>query len=123
MHIIPLFLQIHFGDLPLDKNSASKIITNAIKRFFPTRYLEELDLQDDVTEVNASANTKDKANGVEKMPAASKVQSSLSEKWASLKGKPSHDCVRIFLTCTRKWQFFGTKLFEVQVMHNITYKK
>ena len=47
---------------------------------------------------------------------------SLREKWGTLKGKNSHDCIRIFLTCTRKWQFFGSKLFEVQVMPHILSK-
>ena len=47
---------------------------------------------------------------------------SLREKWGTLKGKNSHDCIRIFLTCTRKWQFFGSKLFEVQVMPDISCK-
>ena len=47
---------------------------------------------------------------------------SLREKWGTLKGKNSHDCIRIFLTCTRKWQFFGSKLFEVQVMAHILCK-
>ena len=47
---------------------------------------------------------------------------SLREKWETLKGKNSHDCIRIFLTCTRKWQFFGSKLFEVQVMLHILCK-
>ena len=47
---------------------------------------------------------------------------SLREKWETLKGKNSHDCIRIFLTCTRKWQFFGSKLFEVQVMPHILCK-
>ena len=47
---------------------------------------------------------------------------SLREKWGTLKGKNSHDCIRIFLTCTRKWQFFGSKLFEVQVIWDISCK-
>ena len=47
---------------------------------------------------------------------------SLREKWGTLKGRNSHDCIRIFLTCTRKWQFFGSKLFEVQVMPHILSK-
>ena len=47
---------------------------------------------------------------------------SLREKWGTLKGKNSHDCIRIFLTCTRKWQFFGSKLFEVQVISDISCK-
>ena len=43
------------------------------------------------------------------------MESCLIEKWASLRGKSVHDCVRIYLNCTRKWQFFGAQLFNVQV--------
>ena len=39
----------------------------------------------------------------------------LKAKWESLRGKSVHDCVRIFLTCTRRWQFFGANLFKVKV--------
>merc|ERR1719300_1995243 len=38
----------------------------------------------------------------------------LKAKWESLRGKSVHDCVRIFLTCTRRWQFFGANLFKVK---------
>lgn len=40
---------------------------------------------------------------------------SLVEKWSFLKGKSIVDCVRIYLTCTRKWPFFATTLFSVTV--------
>ena len=60
-------------------------------------------------------NEKDASKEVEVNGTNSFVMASLKEKWVTLKGKSSHDCVRIFLTCTRKWQFFGNKLFEVQV--------
>ena len=43
-----------------------------------------------------------------------RLNDQLKLKWESLKGKSVHDCVRIFLTCTRKWQFFGAKLFKVK---------
>ena len=41
------------------------------------------------------------------------MESSLEEKWRALSGKGGSECVRILLTCTRKWQFFGATLFEV----------
>lgn len=36
---------------------------------------------------------------------------SLHEKWVSLRGRSQSDCVRIYLTCTRKWPYFGATLF------------
>ncbi|XP_068182982.1 pleckstrin homology domain-containing family H member 2 isoform X2 [Antennarius striatus] len=38
----------------------------------------------------------------------------LSARWASLRGRSSSDCVRIYLTVARKWPFFGAKLFEAE---------
>ena len=67
------------------KQSASE----ALEKFFPPRYKE----------------------GTEEP----EMESCLIEKWASLRGKSVHDCVRIYLNCTRKWQFFGAQLFNVQV--------
>ena len=76
-------------------SSASKHnISEAIDRFFPLRYREASIGQEEEREA---------------------LENSLLEKWSALKGKSSYDCVRIFLTCTRKWQFFGAKLFDVQV--------
>ena len=43
------------------------------------------------------------------------MEACLAEKWRGLSGKTASDCVRILLTCTRKWQFFGATLFEVKV--------
>lgn len=94
------FLQIHFGDLPQDRTSksssgsaasasGSNLVTQALDRFFPQRYADPETRSDD--------------------------EQALAEKWATLKAKDQMACVRIFLTCTRKWQFFGAKLFEVQV--------
>ena len=90
-------LQIHYGDLIPDKTS--KFATEALERFFPNRYQDGKAL---TTSTASSTSTKD-------------LEQSLLEKWATLKAKSASDCVRIFLTCTRKWQFFGAKLFEVQV--------
>ena len=108
--------QIHFGDLSSDSKASSKIVVDAIKRFFPLRYIENDDLNDDNNgKTITNLNDKDGNNEKHLNDTNSLIMSSLKDKWATLKGKSSHDCVRIFLTCTRKWQFFGNKLFEVQV--------
>eukprot|EP00095_Tigriopus_kingsejongensis_P006145 maker-scaffold730_size105374-snap-gene-0.17 protein:Tk06145 transcript:maker-scaffold730_size105374-snap-gene-0.17-mRNA-1 annotation:"AGAP001935-PA" len=86
-----LMAQIHFGDFTKEK--AVKYCSEALERFFPSRYLDGIGSESEARKA---------------------FQHSLTEKWASLKGKTSADCVRIFLTCTRKWQFFGAKLFHVQ---------
>ena len=116
---IELFIsfQIHFGDLSLDSKASSKSVSDAIKRFFPLRYIENDDnvKEDNIATANTNLNEKNANDGTQLNCANSLIMSSLKDKWASLKGKSSHDCVRIFLTCTRKWQFFGNKLFEVQV--------
>lgn len=43
------------------------------------------------------------------------LQVSLQEKWLTLKGRSTLDCVRIYLTCTRKWPYFGASLFQAKV--------
>lgn len=43
------------------------------------------------------------------------LQAGLQEKWMSLKGRNVVDCVRIYLTCTRKWPYFGCTLFQAKV--------
>ena len=89
---------------------------DAIKRFFPSRYLEcEDDTDVDIILAENDKNAKDASDGEVRNSQNAAIVSSLKEKWATLKGKSLYDCVRIFLTCTRKWQFFGSKLFEVQV--------
>uniref|UniRef100_A0A8C3AVQ5 Pleckstrin homology, MyTH4 and FERM domain containing H2 n=1 Tax=Cyclopterus lumpus TaxID=8103 RepID=A0A8C3AVQ5_CYCLU len=40
----------------------------------------------------------------------------LSARWASLRGRSSSECVRIYLTVARKWPFFGAKLFEAETI-------
>lgn len=39
----------------------------------------------------------------------------ISARWASLRGRCTSECVRIYLTVARKWPFFGAKLFEAEV--------
>lgn len=48
------------------------------------------------------------------------LQDRLQEKWISLKGRNVLDCVRIYLTCTRKWPFFGATLYQAKVNCKIT---
>uniref|UniRef100_A0A8C1A262 Pleckstrin homology, MyTH4 and FERM domain containing H2 n=1 Tax=Cyprinus carpio carpio TaxID=630221 RepID=A0A8C1A262_CYPCA len=43
----------------------------------------------------------------------------LSTRWASLRGRSSSECIRIYLTVARKWSFFGAKLFEAAVSKNM----
>ncbi|XP_060781577.1 pleckstrin homology domain-containing family H member 2 [Neoarius graeffei] len=38
----------------------------------------------------------------------------ISARWASLRGRSTSECVRIYLTVARKWPFFGAKLFEAE---------
>lgn len=63
---------------------------NAIDKFYPYRYRDQLS-QDGLAE----------------------LQTKLLAKWRALKGRTQLDCVRIYLTCTRKWPFFGATLFQV----------
>jgi len=90
-----LMAQIDIGDLGSDKgrcsSAGSKVLSDALDKFYPVRYQE-----------SASQEEKDQ------------LELSLAEKWRGLAGKSVTDCVRILLTCTRKWQFFGATLFEVR---------
>ncbi|XP_057198599.1 pleckstrin homology domain-containing family H member 2-like isoform X2 [Triplophysa rosa] len=38
----------------------------------------------------------------------------LSTRWASLRGRTSSECIRIYMTVARKWTLFGAKLFEAE---------
>ena len=39
----------------------------------------------------------------------------ISDKWSALRGRSTADCVRIYLTCTRKWPLYGAALFRAKV--------
>ncbi|XP_076257246.1 uncharacterized protein CG43867 isoform X9 [Rhynchophorus ferrugineus] len=65
---------------------------NAIDKFYPYRYRDQLNQE-----------------------ALSELQSKLLAKWRALKGRTQLDCVRIYLTCTRKWPFFGATLFQARL--------
>ena len=38
----------------------------------------------------------------------------LRDKWVNLRGRSIQECVRIYLTVTRKWPYFGAKLFSAR---------
>ncbi|CAH0561141.1 unnamed protein product [Brassicogethes aeneus] len=65
---------------------------NAIDKFYPYRYRDQLS-QEGLAE----------------------IQGKLLAKWRALKGRTQLDCVRIYLTCTRKWPFFGATLFQAKL--------
>lgn len=68
----------------------SNLALNAIDKFYPYRYRDQLN-QEGLAE----------------------LQVKLMDKWRGLRGRTQLDCVRIYLTCTRKWPFFGATLFQV----------
>ena len=39
------------------------------------------------------------------------VLEGIQQKWSGLRGRSQAECVRISLTCLRKWQHFGAALF------------
>lgn len=45
------------------------------------------------------------------------LQDSLAVKWSLLKTRSTLDCVRIYLTCCRKWPYFGSSLFQAKLRH------
>lgn len=47
----------------------------------------------------------------------------ISDKWTALKGRSIGDCVRIYLTCTRKWPLFGAALFHAKVSGSHPYPR
>uniref|UniRef100_A0A1Y1LP69 PH domain-containing protein n=1 Tax=Photinus pyralis TaxID=7054 RepID=A0A1Y1LP69_PHOPY len=80
-------------------NSVHHILTahsnqalSAIDKFYPYRYRDQLSQE-----------------------ALADLQAKLLEKWRALKGRTQLDCVRIYLTCTRKWPFFGATLFQARL--------
>lgn len=66
----------------------------ALDRFYPYRYRDAM----------SAEQLKD-------------LQDSLAIKWALLKTRSTLDCVRIYLTCCRKWPYFGSSLFQAKLRH------
>ncbi|KAK3853635.1 hypothetical protein Pcinc_039837 [Petrolisthes cinctipes] len=95
LELATLMAQIDMGEVNSERSRGSGSsgpsaahTHQAFTKFYPTRYREDL------AEVDTKA-----------------LLDSLHEKWVSLRGRPQSDCVRIYLTCTRKWPYFGATLF------------
>lgn len=105
LELAALMAQVTHGDLTADRVTSS-VPAEALDRFFPARYR---------TSAAAAADDGGAALDHDDHEDDDDACQVLCERWAALKGRSAHDCVRIFLTCTRKWPFFGAKLFQVQV--------
>ncbi|XP_043591087.1 uncharacterized protein CG43867 isoform X9 [Bombus pyrosoma] len=94
-----LMAQIDFGEYNNDKARGSgpgcnphHLVLQALDKFYPIRY-----------RTNITAEQ------------LRELQEKLQEKWIALKGRSVLDCVRIYLTCTRKWPFFGATLYQAKL--------
>ncbi|XP_011499249.1 PREDICTED: uncharacterized protein CG43867 [Ceratosolen solmsi marchali] len=94
-----LMAQIDCGEYNIEKargsgssNNPHHLVLQALDKFYPIRYRSNI-TADHLRE----------------------LQDKLQEKWISLKGRSVLDCVRIYLTCTRKWPFFGATLYQAKL--------
>ncbi|KAI4474850.1 hypothetical protein M0804_014638 [Polistes exclamans] len=97
-----LMAQIDFGEYNNDKARGSgpgsnphHLVYQALDKFFPIRY-----------RINITGDQ------------LRELQEKLQEKWIALRGRSVLDCVRIYLTCTRKWPFFGATLYQAKLKQN-----
>lgn len=96
LELASLMAQIEMGDYSTDKNrTPTSISLQAIDKFYPYRYRDGLS-SDELKE----------------------LQDALISKWALLKARATMDCVRIYLTCCRKWPYFGAALFQAKPRHS-----
>lgn len=103
IELASLMAQIDMGDYSPEKckmstttSSSSASMTNtpsvqALDKFYPYRYRDSLNTE-----------------GIKE------IQEVLINKWLLLKGRCTADCERIYLTCCRKWKFFGATLFQAK---------
>lgn len=91
LELASLMAQIDMGDIG-EKSKGTAL--QAIDKFYPYRYRDVLSPE-----------------------ALKEVQELLASKWALLKGRSMLDCVRIYLTCARKWNLFGAALFQAKPRH------
>ncbi|KAB7506302.1 Uncharacterized protein Anas_04819 [Armadillidium nasatum] len=95
LELATLMAQIDMGEVNTERSRGSgsggpslSHVQQAYNKFYPQRYKEGLSEEEKKS-----------------------LWDSLQEKWLSLRGRGQADCVRIFLTCARKWPFFGSTLF------------
>lgn len=97
LELSSLMAQIEMGDFsPDNKGRTSQSASiQAIDKFYPYRYRDGLSNEQ-----------------------LKELQDVLISKWVLLKARPTLDCVRIYLTCCRKWPFFGATLFQAKPRHS-----
>ncbi|XP_034672159.1 uncharacterized protein CG43867 isoform X10 [Drosophila subobscura] len=91
LELASLMSQIDMGDYSLEKSRDVGVGLKGLDKFYPYRYRDAL--------------------GAEQLK---EVQELLISKWMLLKGRSTLDCVRIYLTCCRKWPYFGACLFQAK---------
>ncbi|XP_052007697.1 pleckstrin homology domain-containing family H member 2-like [Xyrauchen texanus] len=97
LEMAALLAQVEFGDFerPFSSSGAqtksNQTLKQVLERFYPKHYRHTC--------------TEDHLR---------QLLQRLSTRWASLRGRSSSECIRIYLTVARKWSFFGAKLFEAE---------
>ncbi|CAL4101039.1 unnamed protein product [Meganyctiphanes norvegica] len=98
LELATLMSQIDMGEVNSEKSRSSGSsgpstahVLQAFNKFYPPRYKD-----------NLSEDEK------------KSLLENLQEKWVGLRGRSQNDCVRIYLTCTRKWPYFGATLFPAK---------
>lgn len=102
LELASLMSQIDMGDYSHEKcrttgssPNATNVGLKALDKFYPYRYRN-------------AYNAKQ----------LNEIQELLIMKWLLLKGRSTLDCVRIYLTCSRKWPYFGASLFQAKPRHS-----
>lgn len=95
LELASLMAQIDMGDFVAIDGKARTSSLQALDKFYPYRYRDALT-----------------SDGLKEL------QDLLVSKWSLLKGRSVIDCVRIYLTCARKWPFFGAQLFQAKPRHS-----
>lgn len=98
LELTSLMAQIDMGDFSPEKSRTSTSVSSALQgldKFYPYRYRDALTPE-----------------------ALKELQDLLTAKWVLLKGRSTLDCVRIYLTCCRKWPYFGAALFQAKPRHS-----
>ncbi|XP_067636233.1 uncharacterized protein CG43867 isoform X3 [Eurosta solidaginis] len=97
LELASLMSQIDMGDYSHEKSrgTGSNVGLKALDKFYPYRYRDALNAEQ-----------------------LKEVQELLISKWMLLKGRSTLDCVRIYLTCCRKWPYFGASLFQAKPRHS-----
>ncbi|TRY88747.1 hypothetical protein DNTS_029676 [Danionella cerebrum] len=101
LEMAALLAQVEFGDFErpflspggsgVAQTKSNQTLRQILERFYPKNYRQSC-TEDQMRE----------------------LMQTLSTRWASLRGRSSSDCIRIYLTVARKWTFFGAKLFEAE---------